>query len=127
MTRRAGEAVEAAENSISYMRESGAYIEARWPFFDELVDAAGNMRMRMYRSGSNTIVRFGEEYLQSVFTWNECLSSGGVGERWEKVCESRVNLNQAIAHALAGGPYDTFEIEKELASHRTVADMQCLN
>lgn len=116
VVRKMREVVEVAEESMSDAKESGRYIEARWPFFDELVKAAGEMRLRMQRSGSNSVVWCGEEYIQTVFKWSECLASAGVAERYDQVRKSRVRLDRALSNALTFGPYDKFDPDEGLPS-----------
>lgn len=107
------EMVQIAEESIADARESAKYIEGRWPFFDELVKAAEDIRLRMRRSGSNVVVRCGEEYIQAVFQWNELLATADVAERYAQVRKSRIRLDRVLSNALTSGPYDKFDPDSE--------------
>jgi hypothetical protein len=109
----AREMTELAENAKSYVEGSSRYFEGRWSFYDEFAKSISNLRLCMYRSGSNTVVQYGEEYIQAVAKWNERIVSEGTGELYEQVRKSRARLDRALANALTSGPYDKFKADDE--------------
>jgi hypothetical protein len=106
---RASEVTEVAKESKSHAEALGKRLEERSPFQEEFVKFMKTMRLCMYRSGSNTVVRYGEEYIQAVAAWNGHLVSKGEGELHEQLRKSGARLNRALANALTSGPYDTFK------------------
>lgn len=113
VAKRSREIAEVAEDTRSYAEESGRYFDERWVFYDEFVKSIYKLRLCMYRSGSNTVVRCGEEYIRAVAKWNERIVSEGTGELYEQVRKSRARLDRALANALTSGPYDTFKADDE--------------
>jgi hypothetical protein len=107
------EIAEVAEDSKSYVEESGRYFDGRWAFYDEFVKFIYKLRLCMYRSGSNTVVQYGEAYIQAVATWNERIVSEGIDELYERIHKSRNVLDRALSNALTSGPYDKFKGDEE--------------
>jgi hypothetical protein len=105
---RSSQFAEVSEKMTDYVGESRKYFEERGPFYDEMVKFINNMRLRMYRSGSNTVVRYGEEYIQAVAKWNDLLVSEGSDELLEEAREARFRLDRALSNALTYGPFDKF-------------------
>jgi hypothetical protein len=113
INKRASEVAEAAAESKSYAEKVNNYLDWRWPFNEEFIKYIRNLRLCMLRSGSNTVVQCGEEYIQAVAKWNEHIGSKGSGELYEQVVKSRARLDRALSNALTSGPYDTFRTDGE--------------
>lgn len=110
---RSREIFEVAKDSRSYVEEYGRYFNGRGAFHDEFIKSIYKLRLCMYRSGSNTVVQYGDEYIQAIASWNEYLISEGNGELYEQMRDSRYVLDRAISNALTSGPYDTFKGDGE--------------
>lgn len=106
---RSREVLEVAKNSRTYAEESCRYFDRRWVFHDGLIKSIYKLRLCMYRSGSNTVVQYGEEYVQAIASWNEYLVSEGNDELYGQTRSSRYVLDRVISNALTSGPYDTFK------------------
>jgi hypothetical protein len=93
-----------AAEGITEMR---AVLEGLYPFWDESVLYIQKLRLCEFRSGSNSVVKFGEAYIDSIFKWSEVYVSGRSDELTEEVLNSRREVDRALSNALKYGPYDT--------------------
>jgi hypothetical protein len=111
--KRARETSEVAADAKSYAEGIKRYLDWRWPFNDEFIKTIRGLRLNMLRSGSNNVVRYGEEYIQAVAKWNGHLSSKDASELYDQVRKSRARLDRVLSNALTSGPYDTFKGDDE--------------
>jgi hypothetical protein len=102
------ESVAARKATTDTLKTYNKLIEKRSPFLEQYVAFIQRLRLCMYRSGSNSVVTTGEEFIQAIFRWDEFLSSHSQDERVQRVKAAHRNLQRALANALAFGPYDTF-------------------
>lgn len=107
---------EESEKTARTFKESYSVIEKRYAFWDQYVDFIYQLRMCMYRSGSNSVVRRGEEFIDTIYTWNTILGSAGTDELANKVRTARYELDRALSNALTFGPYDTYGSKGDASS-----------
>jgi hypothetical protein len=80
-------------------------LDGRLPFSDAFLDFIYQLRLRLYRCGSNRIMDRGEAYIKGVVDWNESLVSAGLEEHTDSLNELLYDLNKEIAERLYRGPY----------------------
>jgi len=102
------DAASSLEKMTEYFTEMRTTMESLYPFWDQSVQFIHRLRLCEFRSGSNSAVKFGEAYLDSIFKWTEQYVSGRSNELAEEVRKSRHELDRALANALKYGPYDTY-------------------
>jgi hypothetical protein len=77
-----------------------------YPFWNEYAQFAGKLQVNMYRSGSNSVVKSGEAFIDAIHKWNEYYRADGSQSGFtEQVQTARHELNRALANALKFGPY----------------------
>jgi len=99
---------EYAQEMRSITESSTDVMNARLPFSQEFVYFMHELRLRMYRSGSNSVVSRGENLIQAVAAWNGRLISEGTQELYRNFLSARNELNRALSNALTFGPYDIY-------------------
>ena len=95
------------KESLKLVENSSKIFERRFPFWEEFTAFIRELRLRMYRSGSNSVVNSGENFIQAVAKWNEHLATAGTKELFEQVRASRYELDRALSNSLKLGPYET--------------------
>src|ERR1017187_858463 len=98
-----------AKESEELVKNSGKVMEGRFPFWKELAAFVRELRLRMYRCGSNSVVISGEKFIQAIVDWNGHLATRGTEELFEQVRASRYELDRALSNSLKLGPYETHE------------------
>lgn len=109
MERRLEEAkrmLEKAEMVRGEIENLSTVLASLYPFWNEYAQFASKLRVNMYRSGSNSVVKSGEAFIDAIQKWNEYYSAdGSQSEFTEQVRTARHELNRALANALKFGPY----------------------
>ena len=100
---------EASEELTRTMADFMRLTQERFPFLGDLRRFVHQLRLCMYRSGSNSVIYCGEKYIQAVMKWDGYLSSGGAANPYNEVRMARIELDRALSNALTYGPYDRYE------------------
>jgi hypothetical protein len=86
------------------------HLEGVYPFWEAYISMTARLRLQMMRSGSNSVVGSGEQYIVAVFKWSEQFGSGERLEKLgKKVVECRGALDRDLANALKYGPYNELD------------------
>lgn len=81
-----------------------------YPFWTEFARVSSQMRLCMFRSGSNSVVYSGEAFIHAIFKWTEYYQrNDNETTLAEKVEVSYSGTNRALSNALKFGPYDKYE------------------
>jgi hypothetical protein len=91
-----------------------AVLETLYPFWGEFKQFIPKLRLCMLRSGSNSVLYSGEEFINAIFKWSDYFQLND----HEKILSEQVRVahsevNRALSNALKFGPYDTYEAYKD--------------
>lgn len=84
-------------------------LEARQPFLDSYVEFVINLRMATYRSGSNSVVNAGQDYIEAILHWDLQITTADSRIGWDRLKKREYDLHRAVSNALTKGPYDKYE------------------
>lgn len=97
--------------TMEFLEKSKVMTGNRERYYTELLDCIKKIQLGMYRSGANSVVEAGQDYLSALVKWND-----GFGDNegvYGAVVSAERDLQRAISNRLTGGPYDEYEHKKE--------------
>jgi hypothetical protein len=100
-----------ADASLEFLEKIKTALSNREQYHMELLDCIKNIRLGMYRSGANSVVMAGQDYLSALAKWNDGFGSND--EAYSAVIVAERDLQRAISNRLTSGPYDKYEHIKE--------------
>ncbi|MGW2309312.1 hypothetical protein [Actinomadura luteofluorescens] len=96
--------------SREFFEKSKMMVDNREQYYADLLDYIRAIRLGMYRSGANSVVVAGQEYLSALGKWNDAF--GDNEKAYSAMVAAECGLQRAISNRLTSGPYDEYEHQK---------------